>query len=415
MSALTTAVQAPALKRALGYRKFLRDSARVVVLDSGYHLQAACTKALEALGHAAVALKVDTQAPFSETLTAILSALVRYRPDFILAINHLGFDRDGVLADCLQTLQVPIAVWYVDSPFSVLRTASIPAPHVTSIFVWDKAYMPGLRDAGVDAVHYLPLAADERFVAAYLRGPAEASAGASGGFARDLCFVGDSMQHAEAKWRTRLSMSGLAQGQHWAGALKADRARMLPMVKTCLDSSEDAWDTLAFATFCATGSYRCHILEAMPQDKLALIGDAGWQQRLPLARSRPPVTYGVSLATAFATSRINLNATSLQMPCAVNQRVFDAPACGAFLLTDAQTDMPLHFDDAFAEATYTCAEHAKSLAAYFLRAPAQRTAITSRLRQHIVDRHTYRHRLTELMACMRQRHRPKLALGKDVS
>ena len=47
-----------------------------------------------------------------------------------------------------------------------------------------------------------------------------------------------------------------------------------------------------------------------------------------------PLNYYKDLPLLYNACKINFNATSLQMKEAVNQRVFDVPACGAFLLTD---------------------------------------------------------------------------------
>lgn len=41
---------------------------------------------------------------------------------------------------------------------------------------------------------------------------------------------------------------------------------------------------------------------------------------------------------------INVNQTSLQMRDAVNQRVFDCPAAGGFVITDNQPDLHEYFD-----------------------------------------------------------------------
>ena len=66
-------------------------------------------------------------------------------------------------------------------------------------------------------------------------------------------------------------------------------------------------------------------------------GDAGWKGLVGGAfRLAPPLDYHKELPAFYNACTVNFNATNLQMGKAVNQRVFDVPACGAFLLTDHQ-------------------------------------------------------------------------------
>jgi len=59
---------------------------------------------------------------------------------------------------------------------------------------------------------------------------------------------------------------------------------------------------------------------------------------------RPIPYYSDEIAKIYQTSKININVTKLMLESTVNQRVFDVPACGGFLLTDYRTDLETLFE-----------------------------------------------------------------------
>lgn len=84
------------------------------------------------------------------------------------------------------------------------------------------------------------------------------------------------------------------------------------------------------------------------------------------------------------------------MPKTVNQRVFDVPLCGGFLLTDRQEDLlELFADDEVA--LYESSEDVADKARYYLANPAIRASIAARARKRILNEHTYRHRMGSML------------------
>ena len=390
-----------ALRRALSYRKLQRPRLTVLLLESGYHLQAECRAALMTLGHHVVTLAVS-QAGGANTAPAVMQQLlvqlVTHRPDFILCINHIGFDASGTLGELLDAVEMPVAVWYVDSPFFILQRGQIPAPLSTTFFVWERALTAGLQARGATDVHYLPLACDpDKFAhAAALTPPAP-----------QLSFVGDSMEHAQKKWHTRLSKANRQGVATWTNQLLADRKHDLLTHQAAMADNVQFWDMLAAATFAATARYRLRLLQAVPAAALHLFGDAGWRHVLPQAHYRGPVAYGAALAGVYQQSCVNINATSLQMPTAVNQRLFDVPAAGGFLLTDAQADVATHFDLGHEAIVYRDADELADLSQYYLTHASARANIIARAHAAVLARHTYLLRMGSLLTILRARHAPR--------
>ena len=91
-----------------------------------------------------------------------------------------------------------------------------------------------------------------------------------------------------------------------------------------------------------TRRLRRRLVQMLVLEGLEVRGDEGWLQSIPSVGDS--VTYVSDLPAFYRDCEINLNVTSIQMPTAVNQRVFDCPAAGGFLLTDAQSALASLFD-----------------------------------------------------------------------
>jgi spore maturation protein CgeB len=389
----------PILEHKLAYKKFKgRGPFKVLVLNSGYHLQRECARALENLGHQ-VLLSPVTPGNFPLTLQNLLLRLSSFKPDCLLVINHIGFDDGHQLGTLLERCRVPIACWYCDSPFFVLRGGTLPAPTMTSIFVWERTLIPTLKQLGTQDVSYLPLGCDPQAFA-------EADGVAIGPY--PVSFVGDSMRHAISMWHQRLKPQEVVLATRFSDAL-ATQARM-PLAPLALATSVrsptlNVWDALGAATFLATSQYRDRVLAAVPSHDLHIFGDIGWQKAAPVGSTvHGQVSYGPHLAAIYKNTAVSINATSLQMPTAVNQRVFDVPLAGGFVLSDAQEDQSTLFEPHVEAITYQHPGELKELIAFYGPRPSVRQRITQKAREAITARHTYAHRMQALMAHMQMRH-----------
>ena len=108
-------MNAPLLKRCLDYPRLKAPPYRILLLDSGYFTVAECKKGLEKLGHKVFLLPLG-----EDFIKRLLLLLVEAKPDFLLTINHLGFDVEGKLTSLLTELKLPFASWFVDSPTYIL-------------------------------------------------------------------------------------------------------------------------------------------------------------------------------------------------------------------------------------------------------------------------------------------------------
>ena len=81
---------------------------RLLLLTSKYFLMGELEAACARLGYAACFVQLPSQEVGSqEFVERILAEVLRFRPDFVLTINHLDMNKKGVLTDLLARLELP--------------------------------------------------------------------------------------------------------------------------------------------------------------------------------------------------------------------------------------------------------------------------------------------------------------------
>ncbi len=396
------------------YRKFTQWPPRVLLVASRYFLMGEIIAALHRLGapHHFLRLTED-ETGRTEFVESLLKAVIEFRPDFLFTINHLGVDREGVLIDLLQRLDLPMASWFVDNPHLILYLYHQVVSQNTVIFTWDADNLESLRAMGFTQVEYLPLGVDaQRFRPCHApkRHPLRSR----------ISFVGNSMlskvahrmKHGRFPRELLLGYRDLAKafGDSDEPSVRAFIIRERPDLAPHFDALETPERQLAFEamiTWEATRRYRRECLEAVLPFAPLIAGDPGWKATFSHSeypwRWRPELSYYSELPDFYPLSDINFNCTSKQMKGAVNQRVFDVPATGSFLLTDWRVQMERLFEPGNEVACYRHPGEAREMADYYLRHPAERQKIARAARRRILAEHTYEHRVTALLESMRRR------------
>ncbi|MDR3153195.1 MAG: glycosyltransferase [Deltaproteobacteria bacterium] len=385
---------------------------RVLFFRSGYFLDREIRSAVARLSWPCALWEIsdfrDAEKDREKDFKRLLGTIRDFRPDFVLTVNHLGFDEGGLLAGILARLGIPAATWFVDSPWFILKGAELGAWSDLWAFAWDSDYLAPLRELGFPGAAYLPLAADEALLEAGARGPGE------GPYARDIAFVGDSLEAATEKYLAlaRAPRAILPETDALAAAFLEspgflpDLAALTaggplsppgrPRLSEFLECPAARLALEALVTWRASRIARVRLLSAMPPGLLTVAGDPGWQGLLGDGVSLPGAVAGQgALGDFYRSSRVNLNVTSAQMKTGMNQRVFDAPAAGGFLLTDRRAQLEGLFE-ASELCVYSEPAEARDLALWHLARPDARRRLAERTRRAVAERHLYRHRLPEL-------------------
>ena len=156
------------------------------------------------------------------------------------------------------------------------------------------------------------------------------------------------------------------------------------------------------------GSYypwRAEYLEQLAGFNLAVWGP-GWEE-LPAdsplrafirgAHTPPETWLKIYSASKIVLSLHNLDPKRRFPVCQASPRVFEALACGAFVLTDGQRDVLTLFKDGEHLAAFTDATDLKQKVSYFLAHPEEQIRIAAGGRQEVLEKHTYTQRIGTLL------------------
>lgn len=400
------------------YAKFTSWPPRMLLITSTYFLMGEVVTACERLGVPHQLLRVpDKETGSEEFVKELLTAIVEFRPDFLFTINHLGVDREGVLIDLIERLEVPLASWFVDNPHLILYFYNRVVSEHTAIYTWDTDNIAGLKDQGFSHVEYLPLGVDaQRFSPPATPIPDSART--------DVAFVGNSMVYKvahrmDAGRFPRELLRGYKEvaarfGEHDERSVRAFLRGHFPERFAVFETLQDKGETQsrerklayeAMITWEATRQYRRHCVAQTLDFSPLIVGDPGWDiafkhEARPWTR-QGELNYYADLPAFYPRAKVNFNTTSKQMKGAVNQRVFDAPATGAFVLTDQRDQMENLFEPHTEIAFYNDPGDIPHMVRHFLDNPAERQRIADAARTRILAEHTYEHRLESLMRSMR--------------
>lgn len=393
--------------------RFSTANPRLLLITSKYFLMGELIGACKSLNIAYKLITIDNNEMVSSAFVEqLLAATVSFQPDAIVTLNHLGVDREGVLMELLQSLQLPLASWFVDNPHLILHLYHQLVSPWTCIFTWDVDNIPSLKSMGFEHVFYLPLATDTaRFsLSQHTRAPAA--------WRSQVSFVGNSMLYkvgARLK-KYRLSRPLLINFKAMAARFGESSERSArdfllhqsPEVQAAyanLPHNESRLSYETALTWEATRQYRTACVKQLLPFSPLIVGDPGWnivfRKQKGNVRLHGELAYYNQLPHFYPCSDINFNCTSKQMKGAVNQRIFDVPATGAFVLTDWREQMDQLFEPHTEIAFYTDPAEIPELTRYFLAHPQERQRITYSARKRILAQHTWAHRLQSMLGHLR--------------
>jgi len=373
---------------------------RMLVLKTDYFFDVGWARAAAALGwgHAEVRSAI-TGGLSREDVASLFTTIAEFKPDFILTSNYAGMDTQGIFARFFEDARIPYVSWFTDTPRMILFGREMHVSPYSVAATWERAYIPHFERLGFEHIHYMPLATDPGIFNAPPRATHD----------RNLAFVGTSMQeHAREAWEKHAHLPKLKKA-----VLKAFESGSVTR-ETFADGVEAILGGENLVGLDATERRNVELLlnyEATRRERAALArclaplglearGDEHW--RGIAATVGGAVGYFQDLAPFYGSTAVNVNTTSLQMRWAVNQRVFDCPAAGGFLITDAQRDIDEHFEPNEV-VTYASLEELREKTQFYLSHPGARQEITVRAQARILAHHTHAHRLSALAAFLRER------------
>ena len=397
--------------------RFINPNPRVLLLTSKYFLMGEVIGACQKMNLAHRLVTIEDDIGHDIFVKQVLEAVLDFKPDCCLTLNHMGVDREGILMDLLARLQLPLASWFVDNPHLIIHLYASCISPWTALFTWDEDNIASLQAMGFEHVYYLPLGTDpSRFKPTQNKAPQE--------WRSELSFVGNSMIY---KVGTRLKSATfpkvlLLAFQKVAHAFMDSNERSVaklikdefPDLYTHFEALPDNEAKLAYETaitWQATRLYRNNCVRYLLPFRPLIAGDSGWKIEFRNEPIQPrymgELNYYSQLPIFYTAQGITFNCTSKQMKGAVNQRIFDCPAAGGFVLTDWREQMAELFTDQEMVCYHEPAE-IPELVKYYLKHPSERRVFANRARKRVLACHSWEHRLKSMLATMREiYHTPK--------
>lgn len=382
------------MRRILDYPRFAGPT-RLLILETKYFFDQSWRRAAEELGWAVASVSsVMTGSLTRDQVRDLFVAVGEHKPDFILTSNYAGMDTEGMFSKFFEDARIPYVSWFTDTPRMILYDRTVHCSPYSVAATWERAYIPHFQELGFEHVLYMPHATDPTLFRGNFSLESE----------RNLAFVGVSMIElaAEAWEKLDESVPDVAKAIRDAFAQgRVTREAFAQGVETIIDPSvlaqcdkRDRRHVELCLVYEATKLQRCALAQRLVPYGIEVRGDADWAQ--VLERCEGQVGYFDDLAPFYRNTAVNLNTTSLQMKTAVNQRVFDCPAAGGFLITDAQADLEELFDPDSEVVTYGSLDELEDKIRHYLDRPGERQKIVQNAQRRIAARHTHRHRLESL-------------------
>lgn len=340
-----------------------------------------------------------------------LAELLDGAPALLFSVNFQGLNPLKPTLELLRKAGGSAAAWCVDNPWSLLAGVRDPRWKELPLFVTDASFVEPLREHGAERVFHLPLAAspalfapdaarDSRFPAPDDLAPF-VFVGRSAFPGKEAFFAGQNLPEGLMDKARALPAAGIRPDLlWWEHALGCAPRGFWPgkQARRPAFGAEEAnlfWRGQCLAAAASAGS-------APPGGArrktagLDIFGDEGWHALLPQgARLRQPVDYYARLPGIYANARFSLCLTSLQLPCGLNQRHFDVWMAGGLCLSDATPGLALFPEELVRPVIFA---EPGAIAAVAERADTRRACLIADWRAHLLERHTYRHRVQAVLA-----------------
>ena len=157
--------------------------------------------------------------------------------------------------------------------------------------------------------------------------------------------------------------------------------------------------------------YRVKVLESLSDFNLAVWGPGS--ELLPQASPLKPLVRGGETppevwAKIYSAAKIVLcvhyRGFHDKLPCyQASPRVYEALACGAFLVVDAQPDVVSLFKDRRELVVFKDIDDLRSIIKYYLQHTKERAKITQAGHEEVLAKHTYVHRVREMFNVINKR------------
>ncbi|MCR5671743.1 MAG: DUF3880 domain-containing protein [Butyrivibrio sp.] len=341
----------------------------------------------------------------SEKLTlSITEELLKGGYTHVFSFNYFP-----VAAIACKACKVTYVSWVYDSPFIQLYSETVKYD-TNRVFVFDSYEYLRLKDAGVDTVHYLPMAAPAQYYTDLIK----RSEGSLSKYSSDISFVGSTyteMSHYKYHYLDKLDeytkgyLDGVMNAQKKVYGYNFVEKMLTPQIlenmrKVCpLTNSGDGFETVewVFATYFIdqkiTAMERFEILSMLSENHNVDLYTPEATPNLPNVKNKGEVNPYTEAPLVFNSAKINLNISLKSIVNGIPLRAMDIMGSKGFLISDYQPDFMEHFipDEDFVY--YDSYEDLMAKVDYYLCHEKERMEIAENGWQKVLKEHSYEARI----------------------
>lgn len=327
-------------------------------------------------------------------------------PDVVFSVNYFP-----VVSSVCQAEGIRYISWSYDCPYILLYSDTIVNP-CNEIYVFDKEMYLGYRGAGIFTVHYMPLAVNiERL------DRMDKSRFPCDSFAYDVSFVGslylekgNRFEQIEAALpdRSRGYLKALIAIQLKIQGYDLIREMLMPI----LDDLHKVYPVRPLSAGMEPKGffYEHHVIKPWITaiERMDLLEAVAAKHRVDLFShtkdfsasglcNHGAVDYVHEMPLVFKQSKINLNITTRSIKSGIPLRAFDIMGAGGFLLSDHRAGFMEYFVPGEDFVYYENKEDLLIKTDYYLAHDEERKTIARNGHDKVAARHTYRHRVREML------------------
>lgn len=344
----------------------------------------------------------------AEIETELTSSLRKEVPDVVFSFNYFP-----VISNVCKQENIRYISWIYDSPYVLLYSYTVINP-CNEVYVFDKELYLEFHNAGINTVHYMPMAANTNRLDALTDSIIKKDVIP---YLYNVSFVGslyteehnffDRMTtlsdytkgYLDAIMTAQMKVQGYNFIQESLAPIMDDLYKALPM-----DPNPDGVESkeYLYAQYVInrkiTGLERTDLIRAITEHFSFDLFTPNKNFSMPNLTNHGPVDYYRQMPLVFKQSKINLNISLRSIKSGVPLRAFDIMGSGGFLLSNYQADFLDDFIPGTDFAYYESKEDLLNKINYYLTHEDERAAIAKNGHNKVVANHTFRHRIQEMLA-----------------